>query len=185
MRAFLIPLAVLSFFPSVSLAQYFENPESLAPYIPSPQAVVDRMLEAARVNPGELVYDLGCGDGRVVITAAQKYKARAVGVELSDDIYRSTLRKVQSLGLEGSVKIVRGNLLKIDLSPADVVTLYLLTSSNALVKPNLEKYLKPGARVVSIDFEIKGWQPVRTEKVRADRSTHTIYVYEIAAAKVQ
>ena len=161
-----------------SPAQDFGS-EDLAPYIPSPQVVVERMLEAAHIKPGEFVYDLGSGDGRIVITAARKYKANAVGIEISDVLCRSTLKKLGLLGLTSQVKIIHGNALKVDLSPADVVTLYLLTSSNARLKPNLEKYLKPTARVVSLNFGMPGWKPASVETVHADRQTHTIYVYEM------
>ena len=153
--------------------------ESLAPYIPSPQEVVERMLSAARVKPGELVYDLGSGDGRIIITAAQKYQARAVGVELRGDLCKSTQAKVRELGLSDRVKLIHENMLKVDLSAADVVTLYLLTSSNERLRPNLEKYLKPGARVVSNDYEIRGWTPSGIVPITAGGVRHYIYVYEI------
>jgi precorrin-6B methylase 2 len=161
-------------------AQPFSK-DNLAPYIPSPQEVVDRMLSAARVKPGEMVYDLGSGDGRIVITAAQKFQARAVGVELRADLCRSTQARVKSLGLQDRVKLIHENMLKVDLSPADVVTLYLLTSSNERLRPNLEKYLKPGARVVSNDYEIRGWTPSGIVPITAGGVLHYIYVYEIAA----
>lgn len=168
-----------SFIAFVSVnAQQFGNPNNLAPYVPSPQIVVDKMLEMAHLKPGELVYDLGCGDGRIVITAAQKYKARAVGVELSLDIYKSTLARVKRLGLDDKVKILNQDLRRIDLRPADVVTLYLLTGANELIKPNLEK-LKPGARVVSHDYEIRGWTAARIDSIEVDGVPRTIYVYEI------
>jgi len=160
-------------------AQDFSN-ENLAPFLPSPQTVVEHMLDAARVKPGEVVYDLGSGDGRVVITAAQKYKANAVGIEISDILCKSTLKKVNALGLSGQVTIVHDSALKVDLSPADVVTIYLLTSSNERLRPNLEKYLKPSARVVSLNFGMPGWKPARVESVHTDRQTHTIYVYEMS-----
>ena len=157
--------------------------ENLAPYIPSPEIVVDKMLEAARVKPNELVYDLGSGDGRIVIAAAMKYQARAVGVELRGDLCKSTQARIQALGLSGRVTLIHGNLLKVDLSPADVVTLYLLTSSNERLRPNLEKYLKPGARVVSNDFEIRGWKPADVVQIDAGGVMHTIYVYEMGTRK--
>src|SRR6267378_6547014 len=176
MRAYLLGLAFALVWSSP--AQDFGS-ENLAPYLPSPQLVVERMLEAAQVKTGETVYDLGSGDGRVVITAAQKFGANAVGIEISDVLCKSTLKKVNALGLASQVKIIHGNALKVDLSPADVVTLYLLTSSNARLKPNLEKYLKPTARVVSLNFGMPGWTAARKEIVHADRQTHTIYVYEM------
>jgi len=177
-----LPLCFLAvLFPCA--AQQFGKADSLAPYIPTPQVIVDRMLEAGRVKPGEMVYDLGSGDGRIVITAAQKFGARAVGVELSEDLCRTTSARVKALGLEDRVTIVHGNLLKVDLRPADVVTIYLLTSSNERLRPNLEKYLKPGARVVSNDFEIRGWKPAEVVKIAAGNTTHSIYVYEIGHRK--
>jgi protein-L-isoaspartate O-methyltransferase len=155
--------------------------DSLAPYIPSPQEVVDRMLSAARVKPGEVVYDLGSGDGRIIITAAQKFQARAVGVELRGDLCKSTQARIKSLGLQDRVTLIHENMLKVDLSPADVVTLYLLTSSNERLRPNLERYLKPGARVVSNDYEIRGWTPSGIVPITAGGVLHYIYVYEIGA----
>ena len=165
----------------IASAQKFKNPDTLGPDYPTPQAVVDRMLQAAHVSPGEMVYDLGCGDGRIVITAVQKFKARAVGIELSRDIYDKTAARIKSMGLGDQVKIVHGNALHYDLSPADVVTLYLLTSSNDRLRPALERYLKPGARVVSHDYEIRGWTPAVVEKMEADGRPHIIYVYDVKA----
>jgi ubiquinone/menaquinone biosynthesis C-methylase UbiE len=179
MRVHLFGLTLAVGFVCSLPAQDFGS-EDLAPYLPSPQVVVERMLEAAQIKPGEVVYDLGSGDGRIVITAAQKFKAHAVGVEISDALCKSTLKKLNLLGLTSQVKIIHGSALKVDLSPADVVTLYLLTSSNARLKPNLEKYLKPTARVVSLNFGMPGWTASRKEVVHADRQTHTIYVYEMS-----
>ena len=177
MRVYLLGLAFV--FAGSCLAQDFGS-DNLAPYLPSPQLVVERMLEAAQVKSGETVFDLGSGDGRIVITAARKYGANAVGVEISEVLCKSTEKKVSALGLTSQVKIIHGSALKVDLSPADVVTLYLLTSSNARLRPNLEKYLKPTARVVSLNFGMPGWKATRVETVHADRQTHTIYVYEMS-----
>ena len=159
------------------------SPAGLAPFVPSPQVVVDKMLEAAHLKPGETLYDLGAGDGRVVITAAKRYQAKAVGVELSGDLCALARREVRAAGLEDQVLILHGDLLGVDLSPADVVIVYLLTHSNERLRPNLERYLKPGARVVSHDFAIRGWEPVRTERVEAGSRVHTIYLYEVKNKK--
>ncbi len=158
-------------------AQHFTDPDTLAPDFPTPQVVVERMLTLAQTKPGETVYDLGCGDGRIVITAAKQFKAKAVGIEIRRDVYEKTLEHVKALGLADQVRIVHGNALHYDLSPADVVTLYLLTSSNERLRPELEKELRPGARVVSHDFEIRGWKPSKVEKLSVDGRPHTIYLY--------
>jgi len=143
------------------------------------------MLEAAEIKPGETVYDLGSGDGRVVITAAQRFQAKAVGVEINEPLVRQARERVKQLGLDNRVQIVHGHLLEVDLSPADVVTVYLLTSSNEQLRPNFEKYLKPGSRVVSHDFQVRGWEPVRVEKATVHNREHTIYVYRMPPKKKQ
>jgi len=140
------------------------------------------MLLLSEIKPGEIIYDLGCGDGRVVIMAAQEFGARAVGVEMREDLVKQALTKVSELGLEGQVKILQSDLFKVDLTQANVVTLYLTTSANDKVKPKLESELKPGARVVSHDYEILGWKPVKIdsfcENPRLGYPSHTIYVYK-------
>ena len=151
----------------------------LAPFVPSPQNVVQKMLEAARLKPGETVYDLGSGDGRVLITAAQLFGAKAVGVEISPQQVQQSRERIQQLKLDNKASVVEGDLLHTDLSGADVIIIYLLTQSNDVLRPNLEKYLKPGARVVSHDYPVRGWKPVRVEKVEAHKRTHHLYVYEM------
>ena len=165
-------------------AQRFGNPDVLAPDFPTPEAVVEQMLRAAHLKPGETLYDLGSGEGRIVIMAARKFKAKAVGVELEAGLCKIATARVKALGLEDSIRIIHGNLLKVDLRPADVVTIYLLTASNELLRPNLERDLKPGARVVSHDFEIRGWKPSAVQKLEAEGRPRTIYVYEMGSRKV-
>ena len=177
-----LALVLLGVTPDAS-AQRYSDRDTLAPVYPTPETVVDQMLAIAQVRPGEMVYDLGCGDGRIVIAAAQKFKARAVGIEIRRDIYERTLATVASLGLSDQVKIVHGNALKYDLGPADVVTLYLLTSSNERLKPIFLKDLKPSARVVSHDFEILGWKPVTVSKMVVGGRPHKIYLYRIDDAR--
>ena len=152
---------------------------SLAPYVPSPQQIVDRMLEAAQLKPGETVYDLGCGDGRILVTAAQKYQVKAVGVEISEHLVKSTNDTIKRLNLQDQVKVIHGDLLHVNLEPADVVTIYLETGSNDLLRPNLERELKPGSRVVSHDFMVPGWKPSHVETMDAFKRPHTIYVYDM------
>ena len=163
-------------------AQQF-GAENLGPAIPTPQLIVERMLTAGHVKPGEMVYDLGSGDGRIVIMAAQKFGARAVGVELMPDICRKAREKVLSLGLSDRVTIIEGSALRVDLSPADVVTMWFLTNSNERLRPNLEKHLKLGARVVSNEFPIRSWRPSEVVHVKVGKMEHTIYVYEMGRNK--
>jgi ubiquinone/menaquinone biosynthesis C-methylase UbiE len=157
--------------------------ERLAPFVPSPQLVVERMLEAADVKPGETVIDLGCGDGRILIAAARDFNAKGIGVELSSDLVKQARDEVSKLGLSNRVTILQGDLLAADLKSADVVTLYLLTESNDRLRPILEKSLRPGARVVSHDFKIRGWKPVEVATVAVSGRVHTIYVYQMPPVK--
>jgi predicted RNA methylase len=158
------------------------SPENLAPSIPTPSSVVDRMLDVAHVKANDVVYDLGSGDGRIVIAAAQKYGAKAVGVEMLPDLCRQAQRRIHELGLDDRASIVEGNVFHVDFSAATVVTMYFMTDSNERLRPNLEKYLKPGTRVVSNQFPIKGWKPVSVEHVRAGME-YTIYLYEVGKTR--
>lgn len=178
-----VPILALVIGAADPLLAQMDHAKSLAPYVASPQNIVDRMLEAAALKPGETVYDLGCGDGRILFTAAQRFKAKAVGVELNRKLVDVVRDSINRQGLQNSVSVIEGNLLEVDLSSADVVTLYLLTDSNSKLRPRLEKYLKPGTRVVSHDFEIRGWQPVRVDEVHANRRNHKIYVYKVGKTR--
>ena len=175
------PYAIALLLASTALpgaAQKFGAAENLAPYIPTPESIVDRMLDAAHIKAGEVVYDLGSGDGRVVIAAAQKYGARAVGVEIRPDLCRQAQARIKALGLEDRVTMVEGSALRVDLSPADVVTMYFLTTSNERMKPNLER-MKPGSRVISNEFPIKGWKSMEVVHVKNGSMDHSIFVYQI------
>jgi len=159
--------------------QDFKN--RLAPFVTSPQRAVDKMLEMANLKPGETLYDLGCGDGRILIAAAKSYHVKAVGIEISERLVKTAEDNVRSDGLEGQVKIIHGDFMKADLSNADVVTLYLMTAANEKLRPDLEKYLKKDARVVSYDYPIPGWTPVNQEETDPSRygNRHTIYLYQV------
>lgn len=143
------------------------------------------MLKMAGLKQGEILYDLGCGDGRILITAARDFGAYAVGVELDEGRAKEAREKVSNLGLEDKVKVIHGNILDLDISPADVVTLYLTTSANEKLRPKMERELKPGTRVVSHDFTIPGWEISKTKGRIRDHSdyfsdlydAHSIYLY--------
>ena len=156
--------------------------QSLAPYVGSPVPVVERMLELANLRTGETLYDLGCGDGRILIVAAQKHRVKAVGVELSERLAKSTTESLKKLGLSDLASVIHGDLMDVNLADADVVTLYLLRDSNDLLRPKLEKSLHAGARIISHDYEIRGWRPTAVEHIEASKRQHKIYVYTVPAS---
>jgi len=134
-----------------------QHPPSLAPFKPTPMATVRRMLETANLQPGEMVFDIGSGDGRIVIMAAETFGARAVGIEIDQALVAQSRRAVAARGLEEKVKIIQANALDVDLSPADVVTIYLTPEGIELLRPHLERTLRPGTRVVVYVDQIPGW----------------------------
>lgn len=154
----------------------------IAPYVASPLPVVRQMLLLAELKPDETLYDLGCGDGRAVIMAARDFGAKAVGVELREDLVKRTLSNVSELGLENTVKIFQSDIFDVNLKPANVIFLYLTTSANDKIRPKLEAELKKGTRIVSHDYEILGWKPIKIdnfcENPRLGYPSHTIYVYQ-------
>jgi predicted RNA methylase len=153
----------------------------IAPFVPSPVQVVEYMLKLADLKAGEVLFDLGAGDGRTVVMAAKSFGARAVGVELREDLAKKALSSIHDSGLSDRVTIVNGDMFSVNLTPADVVFLYLTTSANEKIKPKLEHDLKKGVRVVSHDYEIVGWKPVKVENFcenpKLGYPSHTIYLY--------
>ena len=156
--------------------------EKLAPFVPTPMEVVDKMLELARVGPDDVVYDMGSGDGRIPIRAAQKYGAKGVGVELDERLAKDSQAQVRELKLEDKVTIIQGDMLQADIKPATVVAVYLLVSANNKLRPMLEKDLKPGSRVVAHDMRIPGWETDREEAVPMGSGTHFVYLYRVPEA---
>jgi len=148
------------------------------PYVPTPQDIVDKMLELAKITPDDVVYDLGSGDGRIVITAAQKYGAHAVGVEINPDLYRLSSARIKELGLDDRARIICEDMFDVSVHRATVVVLYLLTSSNEKLRPKLERELRPGARIVCHDFHVPGWDPEKVVEVTSKNGLpHKIYLY--------
>jgi protein-L-isoaspartate O-methyltransferase len=172
--AILIGLAI------ACLAQDSHNIEKLAPYYPTPETIVIKMLQMGGLKAGEKMFDLGSGDGRIVIMAAQKFHADATGVEMDKDLYRQSTEKIRKLGLEKNAHIINGDLFKQNYSSADMLTVYLLPVSNNKVAPMLEKQLKKGTRIVSHDFEFP-WAPEKVETIEDDGEgrSHTLYLYRI------
>jgi len=154
----------------------------IAPFVPSPQTVVEFMLKMAELRAGEVLFDMGSGDGRTVIMAAKTFGARGVGIELREDLAKKAMGNIHECGLDDRVTIMNDDMFNVNLTSADVVYLYLTTSANEKIKPNLERDLKKGARVVSHDYEIIGWRPVKVdsfcENPKLGYPSHTIYLYK-------
>lgn len=159
-------------------AQQPPTGEKLAPYYPTPMTIVERMLDLGGLKAGEKMFDLGSGDGRIVIMAAQKYRADATGVELDSDLVASSQEKIRQLGLKNA-GIIYGDILKQNYASANLITVYLLPDSNLKLRPILEAQLKPGTRVVAHDFQIGGWTPVKTVTIADDGEgrAHMLYLY--------
>jgi len=155
-------------------------------FVPTPQEVVDMMLHLARIKPGDVVYDLGCGDGRVVVTVAKRYGCRAVGYDIDPDRVRESRKNVRENKVERLARIEQRDIFTLDLSGADVVFLYLLPELNVRLIPQLEK-LKPGARIVSHDFAMKGFRPDALVSLtcRGDGSSHRIFLWNTPLLKGQ
>ena len=149
------------------MAELF-NQKMLATYEGTPLPVVEKMLELAQVRPGERVYDLGSGDGRVLIMAAQKFGAQGVGIELDSRLIRKSLEAIQKQGLSHQVQIIEGDMLEQDLSAADVVTIYLTPYGLGKLEPRLKKYLHHGMRIVVVVDELPGWKPTSSITVLGD-----------------
>jgi len=147
------------------------------PFVPTPRPLVRRMLSLADTKPGERLIDLGAGDGRIVIAAAKEFGARALGVELHPERY--AIIRNSAASLKPGLEALRQNFFKTDLSNADIVTMYLLPSVNEALRKKLERELHSGARVVSHDFSIPEWTPVRVEIIQGPLGFHTLYLYKI------
>jgi protein-L-isoaspartate O-methyltransferase len=164
---------------SLSLLAQDKPTEKLAPYYPTPEIIVEKMLRLGELKAGEKMFDLGSGDGRIVIIAAQKFKADSTGVEFDDALYKQSMEKIKTLGLSAIARIIHGDLLKQDYASADLLTVYLLPMSNDKVTPILEKQLKKGTRIVAHDFEFSAWKPEKIEDIDDDGEgrSHRLYLY--------
>jgi protein-L-isoaspartate O-methyltransferase len=151
---------------------------SLAPYVPTPADVVERMLTLAKVGPRDVVYDLGCGDGRIVITAAQKFGARGVGIDSDANLINQAEANAKAAGVDRRVKFLVQDAMTVDVSDATVVTLYLLSASNVKLRPILTRQLSRGARIVSHSFAMGDWEPEVVDTFRdANGTSRTLYLW--------
>jgi len=158
---------------------------TLAPYIPTPQDVVDRMLAVAEVTNKDTVFDLGCGDGRVVITAAKKFGARGVGIDIDKDRISESKRNARDAGVSSLVRFEQGDIQNADVSTATVVALYLVSSANLKLRPLLTKQLQPGARIVSHAFGMGDWQADKVDKFTDARGDERVIYLWRADRKVR
>ena len=149
------------------------------PYVPTPEKVVERMLEVAKVGPNDVVYDLGSGDGRIVIAAAKNHGARGVGIDIDPERVREARDNASRAGVANRVEFREGNLFDANISEATVVTIYLLSGINMKLRPKLLAELKPGTRIVSHAFDMGDWKPEATAKV----GTSTVYYWVVPPRK--
>lgn len=155
-----------------------DHPHGASPFLATPNYVAEAMLRLAEVKANETVYDLGCGDARILVVAAQKFGARGVGVELNPRVFALAAENVRTNKVSDRVQLVRGDMFATDVRPADVVALYLLPEALNRLRPELERQLRPGSRVVTHDFGVPGWQPAVSQKIeRGDGTWHTAHLY--------
>jgi ribosomal protein L11 methylase PrmA len=174
-------LAFLTLVPSLSgQVTPAKRPDAaqLAPYVPTPQDVVDRMLALAGVGKNDVIYDLGCGDGRIPITAARRFGARGVGVDIDPLRIQEANANAKAAGVTSLVSFKLQDAMKTDVSEATVVTLYLLSASNLKLRPILTRHLKPGARIVSHSFGMGDWRAEKVDSFTdADGRAQTLYLW--------
>ena len=171
-------LAVALLVPLSPVAATAQQTTSLAPYVPTPQDVVHQMLELAGVTKDDVVFDLGCGDGRIVITAAERFGARGVGIDFDPERIAEANANAKRAGVQDLVTFIQQDAMQADVSEATVVTLYLLSSSNMRLRPLLTRQLAPGARIVSHSFRMGDWEPDETRNFEDERGTpRTIHLW--------
>ncbi|MEM4673018.1 MAG: class I SAM-dependent methyltransferase [Sulfolobales archaeon] len=159
-----------------ALSSYYSGIK--VPWVPTREEFIEQALDLAQVGPGDVVYDLGCGDGRIVI-AATKRGAKAVCVELNPDLIARAMENARKHGVDHMIRFIQDDFMNVDLSDASVVYMYLLTSVNEMLKPKLAKELKKGARVISLDFVISGWKESKVLRVSSPARSGVYYLYII------
>jgi len=157
------------------------TPEKLldVPYVPTKEPIVDRMLQMANVKKGDVLYDLGCGDGRIVIAAAKRFGTRGVGIDIDPVRIAEAQENARKAGVADRVKFIQGDLFDADIKEATVVTLYLLPEVNLRLRPKLLSELKPGTRVVSHNYDMDDWKPEHSAKLVVDGTEHVVYSWTV------
>jgi hypothetical protein len=183
-------LAAAAMLATTALAADLNPVKDAGPYVPSPQSVVADMLRYAEVGPNDFLIDLGSGDGRIVLTAAKVFGARGFGVDIKEDLVKRANEAAQKEGIADRVKFVKQDLFKTDISPATVVTMYLLPDTVNMLKDKFLTELKPGTRIVSHDYPLTGWIPEKylqmdlEDKIQISGVTTTLIYLYIVPAKV-
>ena len=184
MKKIRIALLAVLLTPLFSLAAVRAQEGKIVPYVPTPQEVVDRMLDLAGVKKGDVVYDLGSGDGRIVVTAAKKFGVKAIGFEIDPQRIKESHENIKKAGVEKLVEIRQQDIRSVDLSEATVLTMYLLPEVNLMVRPNIWKQMKAGSRIVSHDFDMGDWKPLKTEHIKDGSNwDHTLYLWHVEGSK--
>ena len=158
-----------------------EDAKDLAPFVPTPPEVVDKMLELAQAGKDSVIYDIGCGDGRIVVAAAKKYGARGVGIDIDPVRIKESKANAKASGVEKLVKFREEDATKTDISPATIVTLYLLPESNELLRPKFERELKPGTLIITHNYIVPGWEDKEIDTATvtdAEGKSHSVFLYK-------
>jgi SAM-dependent methyltransferase len=162
-----------------AIAQTTTTVEKDVPYVPTNERVVQEMLKVAKVTKDDLVYDLGCGDGRIVITAAKQYGARGIGIDIDPDRIKEAEENAREAGVSDRVKFIQGDLFTADIRDATVVTMYLLPAVNMKLRPKLLGDLRPGTRIVSHNYDLGDWEPLRKLRVNVGSVEHDVYFWVV------
>jgi SAM-dependent methyltransferase len=164
--------------PIEQLRKSLSDLQRAAFFAPTPWAIARQMLELAEVTPGDVVYDLGSGDGRIPILAAQEFGCRAVGIEMDEELFEYSSRSVAELNLQDRVTFERADFFRADFRPATVVTMYLLSAVNGYLRPRLASQLRGGSRIVALDFDVPGWRAERTIEAKSEGDVdYTLLLY--------
>ena len=186
MRIFRSPVPFLALLLAAAVAASAQTPstpkEPDVPYVPTHEKIVAEMLKVAKVKKTDVLYDLGSGDGRIVITAAKKFGTRGTGIELLPQLVREARDNAQKAGVSELAKFVEGDIFEANIADATVVTLYLLPAVNMKLRPKLLE-LKPGTRIVSHNYDLGDWKPEKTIKINLDDGEHTVYYWVVPARK--
>jgi SAM-dependent methyltransferase len=179
-RSFAIATGLVALVAATAIAQSTTERKALdVPYVPTDERLVLKMLEVAQVNKNDLVYDLGSGDGRIVITAAQRFGTRGVGIDIDPQRVQEARENARRAGVADRVRFVVGDIFTADIGPATVVTMYLLPDVNMRLRPRLLSELRPGTRIVSHNYDLGDWKPARHLTMKVGTIDHEVFFWVV------